>query len=481
MRLWPVRAAGQLVFLVIVVLLAAQGITIWMMADERQGALQTASLNTLLQRVGDAYSLVNDMALPGRERALSVLSGPFLSLSADTAPILPEDESAPFSHWLRKQGPLADQNLGEGMVRTRILVDDDRCEDDDWDDDDDDDDEHRHFSKSVIREYQKDWHKRIRKMDCPPVLEVSVALGDGYWLNAVALPPVPSWLWLKATLLGSGVAALLLIVSVWLGVRYILAPVRRLREAAQAFSMGNPGTVKEQGPEDIRDVIRAFNQMQVQVGQAQNEKARLLAALAHDLRTPLTAMRLRVEMLPEGEDRNRLLDNLAEMQVLAEDTLDFIRGSSSEHSRRFDVGALLQSLCDDLEEIGMPVSCDPVPRCILSGRPEALRRALRNLLENAVKYGQQAEVSLSTGPGEVVVTIRDRGPGIPEALREKVFEPFYRMEASRSRDSGGAGLGLAIARTLILGMGGNITISDRDDGEGAELRVCLPGPAAEDS
>jgi len=477
MRLWPARAASQLILLVVVVLLAAQGITIWMMADERQDALRTASLNTLLQQVGDAYSLVDDMAPPGRERVLSVLSGPFLSLSADTAPILPDDESTQFSRWLRKQGPLADQHLDAGMVHTRILVDDDRCEGDERDDDDDHHD-HEHSGKAVIREYQKDWHKRIRKMDCPPVLEVSVALDDGHWLNAVALPPVPSWLWLKAALLGAGVTALLLIVSVWLAVRYILAPVRRLREAAQAFSMGNPSSVKEQGPEDIRDVIRAFNHMQNQVGRAQNEKARLLAALAHDLRTPLTAMRLRVEMLPEGEDRTRLLDNLAEMQALAEDTLDFIRGSSSENSRRFDVGALLESLCDDLEEIGMPVSCDSMPRCTLSGRPEALRRALRNLLENAVKYGQRAEVSLSSGPGEVVVTIRDRGPGIPEELREKVFEPFFRVEASRSRDSGGAGLGLAIARTLILGMGGNITISGRDDGEGAELRVCLPGPAA---
>ncbi len=477
MRIWPARAAGQLVLLVIVVVLAAQGITFWMMADERQGALQTASLNSLLQRVGNAYSLVDTMPPPGRERALVVLSDPFLSLSADVSPMLAKDYSPQFSGWLRRDGPLSGQKLGPESIRARILVDDDRCEDDDWDDDDDD---HRHSDKAVIREYQKDWHKRIRKMDCPPVLELSVVLDDGYWLNAVAVPPMPSWLWLKAALLGAGVTALLLIVSVWLAVRYILAPVRRLRTAAREFSRGNPGTLKEQGPEDIRDVIRAFNHMQVQVGRAQNEKARLLAALAHDLRTPLTAMRLRVEMLPEGEDRTRLLDNLAEMQSLAEDTLDFIRGSSVDVSRRFDVGTLLESLCDDLEEIGLPVSCDDMPRCTLYGRPEALRRAVRNLVENAVKYGKEAEVGLSTGPGGVVVTIRDRGPGIPEELREKVFEPFFRVEASRSRESGGAGLGLAIARTLILGMGGNITITSREDGEGAEVRVCLPAPEKTD-
>lgn len=133
----------------------------------------------------------------------------------------------------------------------------------------------------------------MQKMDCPPVLDLSLRLTDGNWLNAVASPPQPSWLWLKAALMGAGITAVLLILAVLFAVQYILAPVRRLREAAESFSRDNPRQLPEQGPEDIRDVIRAFNHMQVQVVRSQDEKARLLAALAHDLRTPVTAMRLR--------------------------------------------------------------------------------------------------------------------------------------------------------------------------------------------
>ncbi|MCM0611138.1 HAMP domain-containing histidine kinase [Marinobacter sediminum] len=472
MRLLPRRAASQLVLLVIVVMLAAQGVTFWMMVGERQGALQTAGLNTLLTRVSNAYSLVNIMPPAERDRALLALADPLLTLSSGPAPALPADASAPFSEWLLTEGPLAGLVPEGESIRTRILVDDDRCERDD--DREHEHEEHHHRDEDLIDEYHEDWRKRMQKMDCPPVLDLSLRLTDGNWLNAVASPPQPSWLWLKAALMGAGITAVLLILAVLFAVRYILAPVRRLREAAQSFSRGNPRQLPEQGPEDIRDVIRAFNHMQVQVGRSQDEKARLLAALAHDLRTPVTAMRLRVEMLPEGEDRSRLLENLAEMQSLAEDTLEFIRGSASESGRRYDLSALLESLCDDLSEIGMPVKCGELPRCVLSGRPEAVRRAVRNLIENAVKYGEQAEVFLKNEPGGVSITIADRGPGIPGELREKVFEPFFRVETSRSRESGGAGLGLAIARTLILGMGGSITIGDREDQQGAVVTVRLP-------
>ena len=214
--------------------------------------------------------------------------------------------------------------------------------------------------------------------------------------------------------------------------------------------------------------------MQDQVGRAQEDRARLLAALAHDLRTPITSMRLRVEMLPDGEDRDRLLDSLREMQHLAEATLDFIRGSTTEQHRRYDLATLLDSLCGDLQEMGLEVHFEESPRCVLQGQPEAVKRALRNLIENAVNYGEQAEVMLETRESEAVVTIVDQGPGIPEAERERVFEPFYRLEQSRNRETGGAGLGLAIARTLIRGMGGDIRLGAGPGGQGLQVSVTLP-------
>lgn len=369
MRLLPRRSAGRLVALVILVMLVAQGITFWILADERQGALRSAELNYLLQRIVSAHELIEVVPAQERELALAALSDPVLTLSVDDQAQLAGDDAPVFTRWLVEEGPLA--GYPEAFrVRTRILVDDDRCEERDrshaHDRDDDDDDD--------AEEYREDWHKRLRKQDCPPLLMVSLPLSGGGWLNAMAQPPAPSWLWLRAAVLGAGITAVLLIVAVLLAVHYLLAPVQRLRLAARDFSRGQPRLLPEKGPEDIRDVIRAFNEMQTTVGKAQEEKARMLAALAHDLRTPLTAMRLRVELLPPGEDRERLLRNLAEMQSLAESTLEFIRGTAAEPPHRFDVGALLESLCEDLADMGLVVHCEELPRSVLEGHPEALRR-----------------------------------------------------------------------------------------------------------
>lgn len=473
MRLLPRRSAGRLVALVILVMLVAQGITFWILADERQGALRSAELNYLLQRIVSAHELIEVVPAQERELALAALSDPVLTLSVDDQAQLAGDDAPVFTRWLVEEGPLA--GYPEAFrVRTRILVDDDRCEERDrshaHDRDDDDDDD--------AEEYREDWHKRLRKQDCPPLLMVSLPLSGGGWLNAMAQPPAPSWLWLRAAVLGAGITAVLLIVAVLLAVHYLLAPVQRLRLAARDFSRGQPRLLPEKGPEDIRDVIRAFNEMQTTVGKAQEEKARMLAALAHDLRTPLTAMRLRVELLPPGEDRERLLRNLAEMQSLAESTLEFIRGTAAEPPRRFDVGALLESLCEDLADMGLVVHCEELPRSVLEGHPEALRRAVRNLIENAVSYGGQARVSLTRTASSVVIHVTDPGPGIAPELRERVFEPFFRVEASRSRNSGGAGLGLAIARSLVSAMGGQLRITDGPGGKGCEVQVSLPVPSA---
>jgi signal transduction histidine kinase len=467
MRLWPRRAGGQLALLLILVLLMAQIITIVILAGERQGALRSASLEHVLQRVADGYTLTDTTDPERQERILRALSSPTLRLSIDPSPYLPDDRASGMTR------RLADElGLPREQVRTAIKADGNNClpgRERDYDDhrgsdrhDDRDDGDHDHD------EPRDDRH------ECPPALEISAALSSGQWLNARARPPAPSWLWLKATLTSVGITAVLLTLTLLLAVRRILRPMNELSRAAHAFGRGEKVRIAEKGPEDVREVTRAFNQMQDQVGRAQEDRARLLAALAHDLRTPITSMRLRVEMLPESEDRNRLLDSLREMQHLAEATLDFIRGSTTEQHRRYDLATLLDSLCDDLQQMGLAVHCKDSPRCVLQGQPEAVKRALRNLIENAVNYGEQAEVTLETTDTEAVITILDRGPGIPEAERERVFEPFYRLEHSRNRETGGAGLGLAIARTLIRGMGGEVRLGAGPEGRGLEVLVTLP-------
>lgn len=471
MRLWPRRAGGQLALLLILVLLLAQIITIVILAGERQGALRSASLEHVLQRVADGYTLA-DTTDPGRQqRILRALSSPTLRLSIDASPYLPEDRASAMTR--RLAGELG---LPPGQVRTSMESDEDDClpeldHDDRRDHErDHDEDDERHQKE----EHRDDDDHRDDRHDCPPVLGVSLELSSGQWFNARAQPPAPSWLWLKATLTSVGITAVLLTLTLLLAIRRIMRPLSELSRAALAFGRGEKVRIPEKGPEDVREVTRAFNQMQDQVGRAQDDRARLLAALAHDLRTPITSMRLRVEMLPEGEDRDRLLDSLREMQHLAEATLDFIRGSTTEQHRRYDLATLLDSLCGDLQDMGLAVHCEDSPRCVLQGQPEAVKRALRNLIENAVNYGAQAEVKLETTDKDAVITIVDQGPGIPAKERDRVFEPFYRVEQSRSRDTGGAGLGLAIARTLIRSMGGDIRLDTGPDGRGLQVSVTLP-------
>ena len=469
MRLWPRRAGGQLALLLILVLLVAQVITIVILAGERQGALRSASLEHVLQRVADGYTLADTTDPERQERILRALSSPTLRLSIDPAPYLTEDRVSGMTRRLAKE-----LELPVEQVRTAMEADEDDCMPDrdehrDRERHDDEDDEHHEYE-----EHRDEDDHRDDRHECPPVLGVSLALSSGQWFNARARPPAPSWLWLKATLTSVGITAVLLTLTLLLAVRRILRPMNELSLAAHAFGRGEKVRVPEKGPEDVREVTRAFNQMQDQVGRAQEDRARLLAALAHDLRTPITSMRLRVEMLPEGEDRDRLLDSLREMQHLAEATLDFIRGTTTEQHRRYDLATLLDSLCGDLQEMGLAVHCDDSPRCVLQGQPEAVKRALRNLIENAVNYGEQAEVTLATTDTEAVVTIVDQGPGILEADRERVFDPFYRLEHSRSRETGGAGLGLAIARTLIRGMGGDIRLGAGPGGQGLQVSVTLP-------
>ena len=484
MRIWPRRAAGQLALLLVLVLLVAQIITIAILAGERQGALRSASLEHVLQRVADAHALLDTTDPERQERVLRALSSPTLQLSIDTTPYLPRDEDSAMAGRLAREF----ETPPTGM-RATMEADEEEClpdryrnreEDHDHDRDDDDHDEGQDEDHDEEDEdHEDEYHEEDDdRHECPPILTASLTLASGQWLNARAQPPAPSWLWLKATLTSVGITAVLLMLTLLLAIRRILHPVNELSRAAQAFGRGEKIEIPERGPEDIREVTRAFNLMQHQVSRAREDQARLLAALAHDLRTPITSMRLRVEMLPEGEDRSRLLDSLREMQQLAESTLDFIRGSTTETHRKYDLESLLDSLCGDLQEMGLAVTLADGPRCVLHGQPEAARRALRNLIENAVNYGERAEVSLDCSERDAIVTIIDQGPGIPEAEYERVFQPFYRLEQSRSRDTGGAGLGLAIARTLVRAMGGDIQLARGPSGQGLQVTVTLPKGAA---
>jgi signal transduction histidine kinase len=200
----------------------------------------------------------------------------------------------------------------------------------------------------------------------------------------------------------------------------------------------------------------------------------MLAAISHDLRTPLTLLRLRAENVPDAPERDRMLATITEMDAMITETLQFARDEASgEPRRRTDMSALVASLVDDMADTGLPVTMQPAQPIICECQPGALRRALSNLLDNAVKYGKRAQAAIRSTPQGVEILIDDEGPGIPADELARVFQPFYRVEGSRNRETGGIGLGLAIALSVVQAHGGQLTLSNRPEG-GLRARVTLP-------
>ena len=249
----------------------------------------------------------------------------------------------------------------------------------------------------------------------------------------------------------------------------------RLARAADAIGQ-DPANVPlaEAGPSEIRRVIAAFNRMQERVRRYLVERGRLLSAISHDLKTPLTRLRLRAEMLPDPELRAKLLRDLDEMQTMVGTTLDFFSVVGKDSERQpVDVGALIESVCEDRRDSGQALSVRGAPLAPYRADPQALRRCLENLIENAIRYGAAAEIEIRDSPDRLQIAIHDLGPGIPATELERVFEPFYRLDPSRNPDSGGTGLGLSIARNIARWHGGDVTLRNAAS-EGLVAELALP-------
>ena len=187
----------------------------------------------------------------------------------------------------------------------------------------------------------------------------------------------------------------------------------------------------------------------------------MLAAISHDLRTPITRLRLRAELIDDAEQQAKMLADLDQMEQMIAATLAFARDEAvDEASVRFDLAAMLQSLADDISDTNGQASYTGPDKLEWTGRPGALKRAFQNLADNAIKYGQRADISLSDSEGKLVITFEDDGPGIPENERVRVFDPFYRIDPSRNRDTGGVGLGLAVTRSVVRAHGGDISFQN---------------------
>jgi signal transduction histidine kinase len=305
-------------------------------------------------------------------------------------------------------------------------------------------------------------------------LRLRLALADGTPLDVVLAPPAWMPSWSSVAVLSAQLAALLFVS--WLAVRLATRPLSRLADAADHLgSELRAPAIAEAGPVEVARASRAFNAMRARIVAALDERLRMLAAIAHDLRTPLTRMSLRTEMLPDSEVRERLQADLGEMRALVEEGLDYARTAhaSVEPERPVDLHALLDSLVFDYEDAGKSVRWSGKHEAPLRTRPQALRRVLTNLVDNALNFGGDAEIALESGPREVEIAVRDRGPGIAPEELERVLEPFVRLDGSRSRDTGGAGLGLAIAHELAHALNGSLALRNLEAG-GLEARLVLP-------
>lgn len=304
------------------------------------------------------------------------------------------------------------------------------------------------------------------------VIQTIVPIDANTMLSSVLLRPTPTWP--LEIMVAAAAAVILASAGAAFMARRVVRPLSELTSAAAAVAMGS-GTphVAEQGPEDVRKAAIAFNAMAEKVTKTLESQRHLLSAVGHDLRTPLTAMRINLEFVDDDELREGLLRNLDELQALTEQVLAAAKGAGGEQRRNVDLSALVESLCTDLDEIGEPVSWANHSPAPISCRPNEIKRAVRNLVENAVAYGHKADVRIAHSGDGYDVVVEDSGPGIPDTDRQRVFEPFVRLESSRNEATGGTGLGLTLVKAIVEGHGGAVVLENRPGG-GLRARMHLP-------
>jgi signal transduction histidine kinase len=310
----------------------------------------------------------------------------------------------------------------------------------------------------------------------PPVRwRAAIQLDDGMWVNAEYLYErgLPSWM--TTVLYQEALVLALVILFIVPGIGFATRRLSEIARAADKLGRGEEtAELSETGTREMRHVTQAFNQMSLRLRRFVQGRTQMLAGISHDMRTPITGLRLRTELVDDEENRDRMLALIDDMHHLTESTLALARDESfTEKSDIIDVSALTGNICDDLQDAGIDVTLDALPGINLMCRPHSLRRAIRNLAENGAKYGERSRIRLENDHESVRIIVDDDGPGIPEEKIEQAFQPFVRLEGSRSRATGGSGLGLAITRSIVRNHGGEIVLMNRPGG-GLRATITLP-------
>jgi len=462
-RLFPQSLFGQTLLVLLAGLLISNLAGSLIYNSDREEAVRAVGGFAIAQRIANLTRLVQDTPHDRRERLITALNDPsfHVSLSAEAPSLASNDNGGPVAEAV---GDFLIDQLALGAERKpRVAV-----------------------ASNNFPAFGG-WHPIMGR---GPMmhgfgafgpfggfrdLRVAIPLADGQWLSFTTALPASGPAFSRQFLISMALMAIILIaVSVWV-VRRVTAPLTALSAAAERLGTDlNAPPLPEAGTIETRKAAYAFNTMQARLRGLVENRTRMLAAISHDLRTPLTLLRLRAENLTEAAERDKMLDTIAEMDAMLAETLRFARDeATAELRRRTDLSALLASVLHDMADAGAPVSMNSAQPVICECQQGAIKRALTNLLDNAVKYGKRARATIRATPKSVEIVIDDEGPGIPDEELKRVFEPFYRVEASRSRDTGGIGLGLAIALSVIQGHGGQLTLSNRPEG-GLRAIVELP-------
>lgn len=455
MRLAPRSLTGQLALLILAAFVAAQAISFWVFADGRGRSLQEA------------------FRLETAERSAAVALAVEAAPKANRTGILDAARTAHTDFWLSPDALVSGIVSAASPIRSRVEAlmptpRDVRVEELGIS---------RHDGRPTNPPAPLVWLKdRMLAAGMAPIeLRLSLQLSDGSWLNVRARTDRPGFQ-LPPVILGTILMSLVLIMgALWLGLRRITGPLRRLAEAAEDFGIDSKAPdMPAGGPEEVQALSEALGRMQARISAMVADRTRMLAALGHDLRSPITALRLRAEMVDDDETRERMIAALDEMRDMVEATLAYARGVSADQpTEPVDLALLLSDLATELNETGPGISIISADPVTLPLRRTPIRRALRNLLENAQRYGERVEVTLRNASQGVEILIDDHGPGIPKEHLDRVFDPYARLEASRSRDTGGIGLGLPIARAILRAHAGDMRLSNRPEG-GLRALVWLP-------
>jgi signal transduction histidine kinase len=468
-RFLPQTLPAWVLMILIAGLLVTQATTLYFIVEQR-----TASNNLLeLFRLSDrAYSLVKLMspADPAdRARLAKALANPNYLVTVSDTPLITssipsDDDLAELEDVIvgrlskfgvlearifrRSAGPNVERSVPEGV------------------------------SADDIGEIEKEFLNLADDISQSDRLVASIEFKDGQWLNFVMpLTPVGPLVSQESLPLLATIAALVVIMTIW-SLRRLTAPYRMLESAVRRMGgdLKSP-PLSEAGSREYRSAARAVNAMQAQLREYVEDREQLAAALAHDLRTPLTRMRLRLELLKEARTRKALMSDLGDIEAIARSVVDFATHEvKDEKPERVDFWSLVDSVADAYPQVSFAEDSANARGLVCIGRPVALRRCVTNLVDNAVTYGERARLTLSGDGKEIVLAIEDEGPGIPEERLEQVFRPFTRVETSRNRQTGGFGLGLTIARAIARGLGGEILLENRQGG-GLRTELRLPRAA----